>query len=189
MAEKLLLHLQYECARHKANIPWDTVAHRLHPGSSGAAVQQYLNRLRRELIAEGHLVPPPPTRPVAEAHDPSIRGYVRADLDGEDKETVRPVKFDEPMEDRKMSLPSVDNFETNEAEYNGDDSDGEQRRVDYGSPTPSRRSFRPINAGRRLQYGQHASPSSGMHQGQMGFVPNHARHIGQEGLAQVPEVS
>lgn len=29
MYEKLLLHLQYECARHRVDIPWDHIAHRL----------------------------------------------------------------------------------------------------------------------------------------------------------------
>lgn len=29
MHEKLLLHIQYECARHKVDIPWDHIAHRL----------------------------------------------------------------------------------------------------------------------------------------------------------------
>lgn len=29
MYEKLLLHIQYECARHRVEVPWDHIAHRL----------------------------------------------------------------------------------------------------------------------------------------------------------------
>lgn len=112
MAEKLLLHLQYECARHKVGIPWDAIAHRLHPGSSGAAIMQHLNRLRKELISEGHLVPPVPQRPGhGETLSAEIRGYIREDMDGDDMHTTRPVRFDEDVEDRRFNLPSVFNLE------------------------------------------------------------------------------
>lgn len=103
MAEKLLLHIQYECNRRKLNLPWDAIAHRFHPGSSGQAVGQHLNRLRRELIAEGHLVPPR-SHKAAPPCDPSIRGYIRQDLEGGDLEVTRPVFFDEKVDDPKFSL-------------------------------------------------------------------------------------
>lgn len=162
MAEKLLLHIQYECARHKVNIPWDAIAHRLHPGSSGTAVMQHLNRLRKELIAEGHLVPPMPIRPAAgETSDQEIRGYVRLDMDGDDKKTTRPVRFDEGLDDRKFSLPDAyieeaeEGGEGNEPEYHtptrGTSEDGGHGK-NPDSPTPigrSQRSHRPTSVGRR----------------------------------------
>lgn len=108
MAEKLLLHLHYECTRHKVAIPWDTIAHRLHPGSSGAAVVQHINRLRKELISEGHLVPPVAQKPgAAVSIDPTIRGYIRQNMDGEDRETVRAVHFGEKVDDAKFNLPDA----------------------------------------------------------------------------------
>lgn len=107
MAEKLILHLHYECVRHKVNIPWDAIAHRLRPGSSGAAVLQHVNRLRKELLAEGHMVPPPAQKasPLT-PFDPSIRGYVR-DPSGDDKHATRAVGFDEKMDDAKINLPDA----------------------------------------------------------------------------------
>ncbi|KFH41628.1 hypothetical protein ACRE_076600 [Hapsidospora chrysogenum ATCC 11550] len=159
MAEKLLLHIQYECARHKVNIPWDAIAHRLHPGSSGTAVMQHLNRLRKELIAEGHLVPPMPIRPAAgETSDQEIRGYVRLDMDGDDKKTTRPVRFDEGLDDRKFSLPDAyieeaeEAEEGNEPEYHtptrGTSEDGGHGK-NPDSPTPIGRSHLPTSVGRR----------------------------------------
>lgn len=65
---------------------------------------QHLNRLRRELITEGHLVPPSAQR-TAGANDPNIRGYIRQDMEGDDKEAVRPVNFDEKFEDARFNLP------------------------------------------------------------------------------------
>ncbi|PNP37887.1 hypothetical protein TGAMA5MH_10228 [Trichoderma gamsii] len=107
MAEKLILHLHYECVRHKVNIPWDAIAHRLRPGSSGAAALQHVHRLRKELLAEGHMVPPPAQKasPLA-PFDPSIRGYVR-DPSGDDKHATRAVRFDEKMDDAKINLPDA----------------------------------------------------------------------------------
>ncbi|OAA52396.1 proteinrelated to RNA-binding protein cabeza [Beauveria brongniartii RCEF 3172] len=106
MAEKLLLHLHYECTRHKIVLPWDSIAHRLRPGSSGAAVVQHLNRVRKELIREGHLVPPVCQKPSSTSGvDPSIRGFVRQDPDGDDKDTTRPVRFDEKYDDLRFNLP------------------------------------------------------------------------------------
>lgn len=108
MAEKLLLHMQYECSRFKIELPWDTIAHRLHPGSSGGAIMQHLNRLRSTLVAEGHMVPPicqkPGSRVVV---DQNIRGYVRRFPDTEDTVTTRPVTFQEPLDDRKFNLPDA----------------------------------------------------------------------------------
>ncbi|UKZ86099.1 uncharacterized protein TrAFT101_001939 [Trichoderma asperellum] len=107
MAEKLILHLHYECVRHKVNIPWDAIAHRLRPGSSGAAVLQHVNRLRKELLAEGHMVPPPAQKasPLT-PFDPSIRGYVR-DSSGDNKHATRAVGFDEKLDDAKINLPDA----------------------------------------------------------------------------------
>ncbi|KAL7912780.1 hypothetical protein GGI35DRAFT_441116 [Trichoderma velutinum] len=107
MTEKLLLHIHYECVRHKVNIPWDAIAHRLRPGSSGQAVLQHVNRLRKELLAEGHMVPPPahktsPSTP----YDPSVRGYVR-DPTSDDKLATRSVGFDEKLDDAKINLPDA----------------------------------------------------------------------------------
>lgn len=113
MAEKLLLHIQYECSRYRVDIPWDSIAHRLHPGSTGSAIHQHLNRLRSHLIAEGHLVPPICQKPGSRVFvDPHIRGYVRANQENPDDQlTTRAVRFDEPMEDRKFNLPdAVENF-------------------------------------------------------------------------------
>ena len=135
MAEKLLLHIQYECARHKISLPWDAVAHRLHPGSSGAAIMQHLNRLRKELITEGHLVPPVPQRPGhGETPSAEIRGFIRADMDGDDLYTTRSVRFDEEVEDRRFNLPSVFNLE----EAFEDDAQDEDQWL--ASPTPMSRS-------------------------------------------------
>ncbi|KAK7430575.1 hypothetical protein QQZ08_002867 [Neonectria magnoliae] len=131
MAEKLLLHLQYECARYKIELPWNNIAHRLHPGSTGAAVNQHLARLRRELIAEGHLVPPMLPRPGGAAVDHTIRGYVRKDEQGEDKLETRAVRFNERVDDRKFNLPDaldvrdqiIINLDSDDEE--GNDSDDE----------------------------------------------------------------
>ncbi|CAH0040947.1 unnamed protein product [Clonostachys solani] len=162
MAEKLLLHMQYECARHKIQVPWDTVAHRLHPGSSGAAIVQHLNRIRRELVAKGHLVPPATSRNGAvppESTDPTVRGYVRKDMDGEDKESVRPVRYDEIMDDRKFNLPSMDNLdviaENTERELNdSEDSGNEDDTPQLNSNSPSDDSVKSMNSF------YHAQPNS-----------------------------
>lgn len=107
MMEKLMLHMHYECARHKLNMPWNAIAHRLHPGSSGAALLQHLNRVRRELLIEGHLVPPLAQKPslAAQNREPNLRGYIRKFPHGSDTATTRPVYFDEKIEDLKQSLP------------------------------------------------------------------------------------
>ncbi|KAH8878830.1 hypothetical protein GQ53DRAFT_814292 [Thozetella sp. PMI_491] len=109
MAEKLLLHLLYECSRHCVDIPWDAIAHRFHPGSSGSAIVQHLNRVRPALIAEGHLVPPVPLRPGARPQiDPTIRGYVRKyETDSDNLFETRAVPFSEPLDDRRFNLPDA----------------------------------------------------------------------------------
>lgn len=108
MCEKLLMHLQYECSRYKIELPWDSIAHRLHPGSSGGAILQHLNRLRGTLVAEGHLVPPIVQKPGSKVFvDPKIRGYIRRDMDGEDNISTRPVGFDEVCEDRRFNIPNA----------------------------------------------------------------------------------
>ncbi|KAF4126437.1 hypothetical protein GMORB2_0173 [Geosmithia morbida] len=106
MAEKLLLNLLFELGRVKTHIPWDVVAHRLHPGSSASAITQYTNRLRRDLLAEGHIVPPINGRnPTTTVPESEIRGWVRDESEGASQEAIRPVTYDEEMEDRKYPLP------------------------------------------------------------------------------------
>ena len=118
MAEKLLLHVQYECSRHRIQVPWDEIAHRLHPGSSGQAVVQHINRLRKDVAVEGHLVPPAPVRPtLGRTQDNKIRGYVR-DEAADEPNAMRPVYFDEHIADRKLPIPGafVEDYEDDEAE-------------------------------------------------------------------------
>ncbi|KAH7154992.1 hypothetical protein B0J13DRAFT_618478 [Dactylonectria estremocensis] len=105
--EKFLLHLVHALTQDKTDVPWDRIAHSMNPGSSGAALNQHLIRLRKELIAEGHLVPPPAQRPGAAPIDRNIRGYVRKDQDGDDRYETRPVYFFERYEDRRFNLPDA----------------------------------------------------------------------------------
>ncbi|KAK3315152.1 hypothetical protein B0H66DRAFT_606056 [Apodospora peruviana] len=109
MPEKLLLHIMYECSRHRVDVPWDAIAHRLHPGSTGGAIMQHLNRMRNTLIAEGHLVPPICQKPGSRVFvDPTIRGYIRKDPDSsDDMLSTRPVPFSEPCDDRRFNLPDA----------------------------------------------------------------------------------
>lgn len=51
------------------------------PGSSGEAITQRLMRLRKELVAEGHLVPPVAQKPGGPIEDAAVRGLVRAHPD------------------------------------------------------------------------------------------------------------
>ncbi|KAF3765967.1 hypothetical protein M406DRAFT_351253 [Cryphonectria parasitica EP155] len=105
MMEKLILHMEYECQLRNISVPWDNIAHRLNPGSSGSSVQQQLVRLRKTLIAEGHLVPPVLQKPGTQKPDPAIRGYVRRFQDASgDYETIRPVRWTEEMDDLKKGL-------------------------------------------------------------------------------------
>ena len=119
MADKLLLNIVYECSRFKIELPWDNIAHRFHPGSSGSAIQQHLNRLRNYCLVEGHLVPPviqkaSVRKPVAV--DPAVRGYIRAHSSGPDVLSTRRVLYTEPTEDLKFMLAGAyDNPDTLEA--------------------------------------------------------------------------
>ncbi|TGO87185.1 hypothetical protein BPOR_0244g00100 [Botrytis porri] len=101
MPEKLILCIVYECRRAELNIPWDDIAHRMRPGSSGAATVQHINKMREILIPEGHLVPPH----FAKKHpvDPNVRGYIR-DMNSEDPKATRAVTWDEEIDDLKESL-------------------------------------------------------------------------------------
>lgn len=143
MAEKLLLHIHYECSRHKLQLPWDAIAHRFHPGSSGAAIIQHINRLRREVLVEGHLVPPLTQRSTATPNDPNLRGYVRRDTEGDYVETTRPVYFDERLDDPKFSIPGDFPFneESMEPEVGLGTSSAGSEEGDYrqDSPTPMTR--------------------------------------------------
>lgn len=101
MMEKFILNMVYEFRRSEITIPWDKIAHRQRPGSSGAAAMQHVNKLREILITEGHLVPPPFGK--KNAFDPNIRGYIR-DMNSEDPKATRSVTWDEEIEDLKESL-------------------------------------------------------------------------------------
>lgn len=90
--------MQYECEIRGYPIPWDAIAHRLSPGYTGDAIKQKLARDRKELIAEGHLVPPK-SGPRGNNKDPWIRGYVRAFPGTEHLLAVRPVRFDDVWHD------------------------------------------------------------------------------------------
>ncbi|KAI9903287.1 hypothetical protein N3K66_002639 [Trichothecium roseum] len=137
MTEKLLLHIVYECQRHRVALPWNAIAHRFHPGSSGTAVNQHIQRLRKDLIAEGHLVPPPTGKSANEkAFDNELRGYIRADLESHDRETVRPVLFDEVMDDRKFNLPDAFDMEDDEPGSFGE-SDSEDQYEDHSDSIES----------------------------------------------------
>jgi hypothetical protein len=108
MAEKLLLHIQYECNRFKIDLPWENIAHRLHPGTSGGAIVQHLARMRGTLVAEGHLVPPIMQKPGSRVQvDPNVRGYARRFMTGADTVTTRPVTFQEEFDDAKFNLPDA----------------------------------------------------------------------------------
>ncbi|TGO62539.1 hypothetical protein BCON_0019g00750 [Botryotinia convoluta] len=101
MMEKLILSIVYECRSAELSLPWDKIAHRVCPGSSGAAAIQHVNKLREILIPEGHLVPPPFGK--KNTVDPNVRGYIR-DMDSEDPKATRPVTWDEEIDDLKESL-------------------------------------------------------------------------------------
>lgn len=107
--EKLLLTIQYECTVNGIRVPWDQIAHRFHAGSTGDSIIQHLTRLRPQLIAEGHLVPPAPCKPGAlDPADRVIRGFIRDDTQppaSEFEPGTRPVYYSEPVEDLKEPLP------------------------------------------------------------------------------------
>ncbi|RYP36715.1 hypothetical protein DL767_003277 [Monosporascus sp. MG133] len=107
MMEKCMLNFVYECMCSHLKIPWDQIAHRFHPGMSANALRQRFDRLRKELIAEGHLVPPSDI-----SHASLYRGLVRANqnpIDG-DLKTTRMVRFEEPFLDSDFNLPDSTNF-------------------------------------------------------------------------------
>ncbi|KAI0125002.1 hypothetical protein BJ170DRAFT_696548 [Xylariales sp. AK1849] len=105
MNEKFFLNMLYECEVMDIHLPWDQAAHRLFPGLTGGALQQRVVRLRKELVAQGHLVPPKSGR--GSSVDLAIRGYVREfPGDPNDLESVRPVRFDEPWEDPHFNDPT-----------------------------------------------------------------------------------
>lgn len=102
MMDKLVLHIQYECHLANVKIPWDKVAHRLNPGSSGPAIVQFLNKQRDVLVAEGHMIPPNMGKSKA-VYDDTIRGYVR-DMAEVVPTRVRALPWNEKYEDKKESL-------------------------------------------------------------------------------------
>ncbi|RYP09686.1 hypothetical protein DL764_001112 [Monosporascus ibericus] len=107
MMEKCMLNFVYECMCNHVKIPWDQIAHRFHPGMSANALRQRFDRLRKELIAEGHLVPPNDI-----THASLYRGLVRANqnpIDG-DLKTTRMVRYEEPFLDADFNLPDSTNF-------------------------------------------------------------------------------
>ncbi|RYP70344.1 hypothetical protein DL771_005551 [Monosporascus sp. 5C6A] len=107
MMEKCMLNFVYECMCHHIKIPWEQIAHRFHPGMSANALKQRFDRLRKELIAEGHLVPPTDI-----SHASLYRGLVRANqnpVDG-DLKTTRTVRYEEPFIDSDFNLPDSTNF-------------------------------------------------------------------------------
>ncbi|RYP48582.1 hypothetical protein DL768_005537 [Monosporascus sp. mg162] len=107
MMEKCMLNFVYECMCSHLKIPWEQIAHRFHPGMSANALRQRFDRLRKELIAEGHLVPPNDV-----SHASLYRGLVRANqnpIDG-DLKTTRMVRYEEPFLDSDFNLPDSSNF-------------------------------------------------------------------------------
>lgn len=111
MVWKLILHFVYELNRFDCSIPWNEIGHRLHPGFSGNALRQKLDRVRKELIAEGHLVPPEPSHPL-DGDGEEFRGLIRANANPRDRDftTVRIVKWEEPLLDRDCNLPDAKTF-------------------------------------------------------------------------------
>ncbi|KAK0122386.1 hypothetical protein ONS95_010626 [Cadophora gregata] len=102
MIDKLVLHIQYECHKQGVQIPWDSIVHRLNPGSSGPSATQMLNKLRDVLVTEGHMIPPvlgKATSPV----DPTLRGYIR-DMDSPYPTKTKAVRWTDDVTDRKESL-------------------------------------------------------------------------------------
>ncbi|CAD6453421.1 86875ef8-fbb7-4a25-8321-d80db1094877 [Sclerotinia trifoliorum] len=134
MMEKLILHIVFECRRADINLPWDKIAHRLCPGSSGAAAQQYINKMRDVLITEGHLVPPPLGKKAV--LDPSIRGYIR-DTDAEDPKASRSVGWLEEIVDLKESLV-VPGVSRGSGTYRRDKTRWQSNKATIGEETPTK---------------------------------------------------
>lgn len=112
MSEKLLLIICFELARHQIEVPWEAIAHRFHPGSTGSAIQQHLVRLRMDVASKGHLVPPqiPKSGVIGTCVDPTIRGYIRQDDEDTGEPTLLPARYTEVWEDLKHNRP--DSIET-----------------------------------------------------------------------------
>ncbi|KAI0008453.1 hypothetical protein F4779DRAFT_618554 [Xylariaceae sp. FL0662B] len=106
MIEKTFMYMMYECATRDIRLPWAEVANRLSPGMTGAALVQKFSRMRNELIAEGHLVPPQPG-PGNSNVEPRIRGHVRAFPDSDDLLTTVPVFFSEQWLHPEFNLPDA----------------------------------------------------------------------------------
>ncbi|KAF7872490.1 hypothetical protein EAF04_003411 [Stromatinia cepivora] len=134
MMEKLILHIVFECRRASINLPWDKIAHRLCPGSSGAAAQQYINKMRDVLITEGHLVPPPLGKKAV--FDPSIRGYIR-DTDAEDPKAFRSVGWLENIADLKESLV-IPGVSRGSGTYRRDKTRWQSNKTTIGEETPTK---------------------------------------------------
>ena len=103
MMEKLLLHVDYKSRKEGIELPWANIAHRLNPGSGGGSVKQYLHRLRRTLISEGHIVPPSPMNSKTITPPGPPRGLVR-DISQTYPYVTRQVSWEEPLRDPKESL-------------------------------------------------------------------------------------
>jgi hypothetical protein len=106
MIEKVLLHLLYESEVRNISLPLDFVAHRLYPGATGEALRQRAERLRKELIAEGHLVPPKAGKKKTNL-DAKVRGHIRK-VPGDSKNILetREVLFTEPLNDAEFNDPT-----------------------------------------------------------------------------------
>lgn len=106
MIEKAFLHLLYECEVRNINLPLDFVAHRMYPGATGDALRQRAERLRKELIAEGHLVPPKAGKKRTNLN-PKVRGYIRKHPgDADNILETREVLFTEPLDDIEFNDPT-----------------------------------------------------------------------------------
>ncbi|KAM0813272.1 hypothetical protein AB5N19_13265 [Seiridium cardinale] len=106
MMEKAFLHLMYESEVRNIELPLDAVAHRLYPGATGEALRQRFDRLRKEMIAEGHLVPPKAGKKSTNLN-PKIRGHIRKfPGDPENILETREVLFTEPIDDAEFNDPT-----------------------------------------------------------------------------------
>ncbi|KAK4043587.1 hypothetical protein C8A01DRAFT_32317 [Parachaetomium inaequale] len=92
MAEKLLLHMQYEMVQAGLEIPFDRIAHRLRPGASG--------------------------------DERSVATSCR-DPETDDLRSTRPVRYNEPFEDRLVGFPDAINLHANRRrqEHDGEGSE------------------------------------------------------------------
>ncbi|KAH6622974.1 hypothetical protein F5144DRAFT_623048 [Chaetomium tenue] len=175
MAEKLLLNMQYELVQAGVEIPYDRIAHRLRPGSSGSAISQFLGRTRERLVAEGHLVPPVP----GSIFRREVRGYVRRDPESDDLHSTRPVTFSEPLEDRLVSLPDAANLYVGRRRRGGrrgarasdeEEEEEEEGEEDEEEESPSRTQAAP----RKRQRPSRGSPGSAPRR----HRPNDSQYMG-----------